>query len=103
MKKKLKNKWIKKKNPQKTQKHQPEKKKKKENNKGRKKRNKKGNRERKGAAEMNPKLQEAYAFLNDLALGLEQRPWREKSICATLLASFGARTLNTRRVSSENA
>ena len=34
----------------------------------------KGSGERKGAAEMNPKLQEAYAFLNELALGLEQRP-----------------------------
>ena len=33
-----------------------------------------GSGERKGAAEMNPKLQEAYAFLNELALGLEQRP-----------------------------
>jgi hypothetical protein len=42
----------------------------KEEGKGRKK----GSGERKGVAEMNPKLQEAYAFLNELALGLEQRP-----------------------------
>ena len=68
-----------------------------------KEREKRQQRERKGAAEMNPKLQEAYAFLNELALGLDQRPRREKSICGTLLASFGARTLNARRVSSENA
>ena len=31
-------------------------------------------REREGAEEMNPKLQEAYAFLNELALGLDLRP-----------------------------
>ena len=30
--------------------------------------------EREGAEEMNPKLQEAYAFLNELALGLDLRP-----------------------------
>ena len=35
---------------------------------------KKGNGEREGAEEMNPKLQEAYAFLNELALGLDLRP-----------------------------
>ena len=45
----------------------------KQTQKGRKKRGKKGNRERKAAEEMNPKLQEAYAFLNELALGLDQR------------------------------
>ena len=45
----------------------------KQKQKGRKKRGKKGNRERKAAEEMNPKLQEAYAFLNELALGLDQR------------------------------
>ena len=39
-----------------------------------KEREKRQQRERKGAAEMNPKLQEAYAFLNELALGLDQRP-----------------------------
>ena len=52
---------------------------------------------------MHPKLQQAYVFRNELALGLDQRPWRERSICAPLPASFGARTLNARRVSSEKA
>ena len=42
---------------------------------GRRKRKKKRQRrEREGAEEMNPKLQEAYAFLNELALGLDLRP-----------------------------
>ena len=42
---------------------------------GRRKRKKKRQRrEREGAEEMSPKLQEAYAFLNELALGLDLRP-----------------------------
>ena len=56
-----------------------------------------------GAEAMHPELQQFYAFWNELALGLDQRPWRERSICAPLPAAFGARTLNARRVSSEKA
>ena len=45
------------------------------NKKGKKQKGKqKRQGERKGAEAMNPKLQQAYVFRNELALGLDQRP-----------------------------
>ena len=52
---------------------------------------------------MNPDLQQAYGFRKEFALDHDQGPWREKGLWATLEASFGARTLNARRLPSEKA
>ena len=93
-------KWKKLRNEKRKKEKEKEKKGKKEK---KTKKKEKDNYDWKETEEMNPKLQQLYGFLKEFALDHDQRPWREKSIWATLAASFGARTLNASRVASEIA